>query len=577
MTDTLVTTLGVSWQILPELLGFTNPDLVDLFQNHPEKERITKTARTMGIVPARELWVVTTCGIQTEETLESVARWYDLLDAEKRPVLRIWQVDNVDALATEKECRRMCEAVHAIVHHAAQRSRNKTLMLSLTGGRKTMSTDLQKAAAWFGCTAMIHVVDDPGHPESANSRVWPVEKFLTPLPKDTAGLFTPLVVGRFPASPLAAFASQESLSFNRVEFSDDPVPVRLFVDPGFPLVTWIEDRQARAGFLMCNYTSTMLRGETMTNFLALYSLPEHHIQRLKNWQMGIDPGLETKELELLKCLPKAELHCHLGGIADAKDLIRIARAAKEDLEEFFADLEPWLSRLRPLVESGHVQEIFTCIGSLKGVRNAVKNVPPSLCTAEFILLFKTSPDLLDLLIYGPLLSPIAFCGIKFKRYEALGDLQGSGLLQNRSCLEEACRVLADKAIQHRVKYLEVRCSPVNYTREKLKPDQVHSIIARTFEAYHPELHCSLIFIASRHGDMAVVNQHVDLAKSILETEFPGTCVPLRGFDLAGDEKACSAAKMQDSLMPMMEKCVHFTIHAGRIEPVGDPFPFAKRL
>jgi len=570
MNDILVTTLGGSWQILPELLGFTNPGLVDLFQHHPEKGHITGTALKNGIVPAREVWVVTTCGVTTDKTLEKVATWYDLLDPEKRPILRIWQVDKTDALATEKECRQMCEAVHAIVYHAAQRSRNKKLMLSLTGGRKTMSTDLQKAAAWFGCTAMIHVVDDPGHKESRNSREWPVDMFLNPLPHHAAGLFTPLVVGKFDPSPLLALDSSNQWPFKQyhVEFSHAPKPIRLSVDDSFPLVASIEEQQTRAGFLMCNYANTMLRGETMTNFLALYSLPHHQIERLKNWKIGTDPLLEGEELELLNHLPKAELHCHLGGIANGEELVRIASAAMEDLEKFQAELEPWLAKLRPLVEAAHVEAIIPFIGSLKDVRNAVKTVPSSLCTAAFILLFKENIDLLSRVIYGPMINPIEFCGMGFELYEAIGDLQGSGLLQNKPCLREACRTIAEKAIKHKVKYLEIRCSPVNYTREKLSPEEVHAIITDTLGAYHPDLHCSLIFIASRHGKIEAVIEHVKLAKSILETESSKTLVPLRGFDLAGDEKVCGAGDMQESLKPMMERCVHFTIHAGEAQPVS---------
>ena len=570
MTDILVTTLGTSWQILPEVLGFTNPDLVDLFKHHPDKDRIAEAARSVGIVPARELWVVTTCGDRTDETLSAVAKWYDLLDPGKRPVLRIWQVDQTDALATEKECRLMCEGIHAIVCHAAQRSRNKKLMLCLTGGRKTMSTDLQKAAAWFGCTAMIHVVDDPGHPGSVPSRSWPVEIFSAPLAKESAGLFTPVVVGHFPPSPLIDVAPLDALSFDpcRVTFSDDSRPVRLFVDEGFPLVSWIEQHQARAGFLMSNYTSTMLKGETVTNFLALYSLPAHQIQRLKAWHMGIDPVLEARELAQLKRLPKAELHCHLGGIADAADLVRIAAAAGGQVNDNKKALAPWLSKLQPLVQSADAQGILLFIGSLKGVRTAVDNVPPSICTAAFILAFKENIPLLDRVIHGPFLDGGTFCAIGFNTYEALGDLQGSGLLQNEHCLKKACQVLADRAMEHNVKYLEVRCSPANYTREGLTPEQVYAIITQAFAAYHPALHCSLIFIASRHGDMAVVKAHVDLAREILKTESSETLAPLRGFDLAGDEKACSAKEMQTSLMPMMEQCVHFTIHAGEDRPVS---------
>jgi len=35
MPNILITTFGITRQIVPELLGFTNPGLVDLYANHP--------------------------------------------------------------------------------------------------------------------------------------------------------------------------------------------------------------------------------------------------------------------------------------------------------------------------------------------------------------------------------------------------------------------------------------------------------------------------------------------------------------------------------------------------------------
>ena len=40
-----------------------------------------------------------------------------------------------------------------------------------------------------------------------------------------------------------------------------------------------------------------------------------------------------------------------------------------------------------------------------------------------------------------------------------------------------------------------------------------------------------------------------------------------GFDLAGDEKVCTAAEMHNYFLPLMKECMHFTIHAGEDNPV----------
>jgi len=67
--------------------------------------------------------------------------------------------------------------------------------------------------------------------------------------------------------------------------------------------------------------------------------------------------------------------------------------------------------------------------------------------------------------------------------------------------------------------------------------------------------------------MAKVRQHISLAQSLMAGDGPGF-PNLVGFDLAGNEGAGSAGRMRKAFMPMMEKCMHFTIHAGEIQDVG---------
>lgn len=43
-----------------------------------------------------------------------------------------------------------------------------------------MSSDIQDAAAFFGCDALLHVIDSPG--KSGPTFKWPMEKFIRPLP-----------------------------------------------------------------------------------------------------------------------------------------------------------------------------------------------------------------------------------------------------------------------------------------------------------------------------------------------------------------------------------------------------------
>ena len=73
----LVTTMGGSWQILPELLGFTNPELVDLFKNHSGIQEICQARKQYHIEPAHELWVISSCGEKSLESINKMLEWYD--------------------------------------------------------------------------------------------------------------------------------------------------------------------------------------------------------------------------------------------------------------------------------------------------------------------------------------------------------------------------------------------------------------------------------------------------------------------------------------------------------------------
>jgi adenosine deaminase len=114
-----------------------------------------------------------------------------------------------------------------------------------------------------------------------------------------------------------------------------------------------------------------------------------------------------------------------------------------------------------------------------------------------------------------------------------------------------------------IRYLELRCSPLNYTRAGLSAEEVVQIIDRELSA-QDDFEYSLIFIASRHGKMSTVYQHVELAEELLEQdEVPS----LRGFDLAGSEKTGSIEQLRQAFMPMLRQCRHITIHAGETEQV----------
>jgi len=144
-------------------------------------------------------------------------------------------------------------------------------------------------------------------------------------------------------------------------------------------------------------------------------------------------------------------------------------------------------------------------------------------------------------------------------------LQGSGLLQSKESIIEACRYLVDYCKEQNIKYLELRCSPVNYTVAGLKDDEIVSIMFNEFQKHKDFVDIRLIIIGSRHSDQNVFKRHVELVKKLLkEKKYSNFIV---GFDVAGNEAKKSPKELRDALLPLMKECVKFTIHAGENQPV----------
>ena len=402
----------------------------------------------------------------------------------------------------------MAECIFRLVLHASERKAMGQLVISLAGGRKTMSSDIQNAAVCFGCHALLHVIQNENY--SQPLKAYGPEDFIQPLPEVLKDAVTPLVAGRYERNPVVDLAVDGSIRAEHYEvpFPEDFGTVEIRVT-GESLVAHVRNRQETAGFLYCNYANRLMYEETSTNFLALYNLRPAMIERLKSYKIGSRPEKYEEELRWMKRLPKAELHCHLGGIADIRELIQMAAANRDQVNDHKEALSVWLDEWRKKLDRGLADRI-----DFKQLRKAVPGVPEPLCTAAFVLLFEDSPDLLDEIVFGPYRSEAGFCGIGFETYEALGDLQGSGLLQSEQSLRAACRILMRKAAEHNVKHLEVRCSPDNYTTGGLNAIQVARIIDRELGSGG---HCSyvLIFIASRHGKMSRVRRHIELALSLI--------------------------------------------------------------
>jgi adenosine deaminase len=259
----LLCTLGASWPVIPEIFGFVAPDQLDLYAEHPNRAQLAELRAKHGIAAPDELWICTTEGAQTQKSMSQIKAWWALLGA---PLpLRIWTAAGTDQLATQAECDHIRELTLRLVLLASETCRGGQLVLSLAGGRKTMSADLQWAGTLFGTQAMLHVVGPDPLPEALARKSQP-ETFIGALPPELASAITPLVVGSSRRDELL----DVSLDGHTVNSSAFPLPLaecklseRAWPLPaaGATLTANIQARQRQGSGLLGNFIAQLAARE----------------------------------------------------------------------------------------------------------------------------------------------------------------------------------------------------------------------------------------------------------------------------------------------------------------------------
>ncbi len=558
----LVGTLGLTWSIIPELLGFTNRDDVSLFANRSDLQKVSK-----GLSKIDEIWLVATKG--AEKNIKSLFEWKRLSDLNKLPI-KVWVAEDIEDIDSESKIRNFRELIWRLVYKGVHKFGSQNLFCCLAGGRKTMSADLQEAATFFGCKCLLHLADAGNIPPYL-ARELKAETLTRPLSEEDSRLFFPIILGKdINGSELFNYSSpiNSDYSLNEEINNDGYIPI-CGLEPN--LTTHVEKHKHEADNLYLNHTKSLAENDFGNPFHALYALSSKDIEALKIVRIGKRRENEAEEKEWLRKLPKTDLHCHLGGIANASELIEIASSVKEDLAEYNEKLINYFKFCDEFIQNGEIEKLRTEILSKNSrfkdyFNDTAKslNMPVWVVTSFFILLFEKEPNMLDDFIFGKLKNESDYIGVDITGYEPLGDLQGSTLLQTEKTIRAACRILIRNCIEQNIKYIEVRCSPINYTRCGLNDTDVFEFIRSELAKGEPQVHFGIIFIASRHGKMSDCWRHVELAQEIWKDSEKASS--LIGFDLAGNEKS-EATNFVPVFKPLFDNCFHITVHAGETESV----------
>ena len=557
----LVTTIGRSWAIVPELLSFTDFPSLNVYENHPHKEYLRHIREEYAIPGITDIWIITTEDTGAHNALESVKKWLDKTFPKIR--LKTFILAGIDDLVNSEHILKMRALIYQVVLHAAEACNDGRLLLSLTGGRKTMSADMQQAGYLFGCHALLHVIDNP---QLATHDFFKNFNFDKAIPAAYAGAFTPVVIsGALKKNKILEY--QPAINAKQFPLDEEHIPDKR-------LLWEVDKRLSKARNVGYNFELTLSQRDLkQTNYRALFGLSPESIRFLRDDKIGVLPENKEKELTWLRRLPKAELHCHFGGILNAVEMIDVALANKKSVEKYRREnkeFDHMLRDVRQNVINGRLDVLIQTYPVLRDIRSADRfngKIKEPAVAAGFIMMFEGYASLLDRFIFGKYVEADAFRGIGIERYEALGDLQGSALMQSEESLRAACRILIKQCERENIRYLELRQSPVKYTRGGLSARRVTEVIREELSRAERTVFKAL-FIASRHGKRSEIRQHIELVEELIDDD-PEYRNWIVGFDLAGAEHACKPGELRKDFMPLLKDSMNITIHAGETEDVSN--------
>ncbi len=560
MPNILLCTLGASWAVIPEAYAFLAPERLPLYQHHPNQARLQALKAEYQLEPPDEIWVCTTQGAQTQTSLQQLLDWIDCLPTPTQ--LRVWQAKHTDQLANQQECKLIQELILRACLLAHQQASGGQVVLSLAGGRKTMSADMQWAGSLFGCQALLHVIsDDVRLRDSVLFKPEPATLAQT-LSADLAQLITPLIAGQTNRSDLLDINSERIVP---IIAEDYPLPwpeagaIAEFTAADNTLSTELKTRERDSSRLFGNYLQNISSVESHENWRSLYRLPPRRINQLRTTL------LKQSHRDWLIKLPKADLHRHLGGCLDLNDQRRVANVIWQSLT--FAERSQAVKHCEKLLQQDHWPWNWPKYLAADDKHTRAHN------TAA-ILLHASTEQLQHNLwqVTEPRSALKDQHPAGFAAYERPGELSGSALLGHPAAIRPYAQAVMQQAAAEGLAYVELRGSPQKYAADGLA-------FLRQFQQALTSLpnptnvRFRFIVIADRRAEDTELQQTIAMAVQAKHTlnDF------VVGLDMAGDESRTKPERIAHLFTPAFEACLPITIHAGEGEAAESIWQAAYHL
>lgn len=560
MTNILLCTLGGSWAVIPEVYAFLAPDRLPLYQNHQDQAALLALKAEAKLNAPDEIWVCTTQGDQTQKSLQFLLNWISQL--ENPPCLRVWQAKYTDQLASQQECLLIRELILRACLKAHQEAEGGQVILSLAGGRKTMSADMQWAGSLIGCQALLHVISADGLPDGFRNAEPAI--FTKPLPAEWSKRVSPLIAGQTTRSDLL------DINVDGIApIKSDDYPLTLpsmgeiaeFTDTENTLSHELTKRERDSSRLFGNFLQNISSDESHENWRSLYRLPPRHINQLRSTM------LNPEHKQWLINIPKADLHRHLGGCLGLNAQRKVAQTlwnSLNDLERIHA-----LQHCQNLLEIPHWDWSWPEQLKINGREKRSHYVAA--------LLLHASTQQLQHNLWGVTEPRIQLKQHNhgFSAYERPGELTGSALLSNPLAIAPYAQLIVEQAVAEGLAYVELRGSPQKYGDGLNFLHHFHQAIEQALTSL-PITNRPLfrfIIILDRRDQQLDLQQTIAMAVQAKQ-QLPDFIV---GLDMAGDETQCQPDKVAGLFTRAFEECLPITIHAGEGEAADSIWKAAYHL
>ncbi len=416
--------------------------------------------------------------------------------------IKIFRCCSISGLDSENSLRES----KALLYNVILKAKECADKLYLSSEEGTIYGDMQESARIFGCDCFLHIKNNTNIPLMIQKDV-PSSLFI---------------------STDNEICSENFIFESRLDTRESEENFEIYNStPNYHLLEELETRNKQAIHLYGNFYGMIKNPRKEREiFRKLYYLPQHILDKLKAYKLG---ECREKDLWIIQHLPKAELHSHIGGLLLPEELIEVALKAKQ--------YEPNTSNEESVKFCDNIQTI---------------------------LKYQNTPKELEYEIYKDVKDN--FKGIGINRYQNLGDYQGSKILLLKETLEATLDIYANHLLRENIKYVEIRCSPYNYTKLDMTIDDVVMCIINTLDKYSNCFDYRLIYIISRQAKDERIESAISDYCRLYDnnSRFKEKFV---GVDVAGDEEYRRPSELRNLFMPLLQRCARVTIHAGETDKV----------